>query len=294
MENRVEMNDGVISGAVRTGAHAAAHVAVHEAVAPEAAVSAEAGVVPAPVSSPVSAVAADAVGVVPAPAAPVVLSEAFRSGHQRVLTVAELGKEIHGRTLWSGVNFVAKPGEITVLHGKSGAGKTTLLNCVGMLDAPTSGSIRWDDRELTKVRGGGRRKLYRYEIAFVLQNLGLVDEFTVSQNLLMGLKYQKGVKNKKAMIAEALAAVRLEGREKQKVFELSGGEQQRVAFARAMLQRPSLLLVDEPTASLDEGNSEHIYGLMRAIAAAGAVVLVSTHDALLIERADQRILLGAE
>lgn len=195
--------------------------------------------------------------------------------------------------LWSGVSTVFEPGSFSCISGASGCGKTTFLNCLGMLDKPSSGSILWGDKNLTTLSGLNKRKLYREQVAFMLQGLGLIEEWSVKKNLLMlpGLK-KRPSSEAVAEMHTALDLVGLPDKLEAQVFELSGGQQQRVAFARALLQRPALLLVDEPTASLDQENSNLLTSMLKEAAGAGAIVIVSTHDPVVLSLADEVIDMG--
>lgn len=211
------------------------------------------------------------------------------------LIVEEISKSFGTKTLWQKLSFTAQPGTIVALRGESGSGKTTVLNCLGMLEQIDTGVIRWGNIELQRQKTRSRQRLHRHEIAFMLQQLGLIAEWSVRYNLEL-VPRVKSLKKQQcaAEITQILEMVGLPGREKDPIYLLSGGQQQRIAFARAMLQKPKMLLVDEPTASLDTENSKNLLGLLRAAAEAGAIVIMATHDDLALQAADQVITVTAQ
>ena len=206
------------------------------------------------------------------------------------ITATNLSKSYGEKILWRDLSLVFNPGELNVLHGKSGCGKTTLLNCIAMLEEPDTGSICWGERKLTAQSARVQRQLRSGDISVMLQNLGLIDNWSVLENLTMVPRLKKQSRKQRVSSSQtALNLVGLAERGAAPVFQLSGGEQQRVAFARALLQNPSILLVDEPTASLDSGNSQLVTSYLKEAAAAGAIVICSTHDPELIAAADNRV-----
>ena len=202
------------------------------------------------------------------------------------LTGTGLRKQIDNKTLWSGLDVTFLPGTITALVGPSGAGKTTLLNCLGLLEPLTEGTLTYNGVPLSS-RGRQRRSLYRKSFGFMFQNFGLIEQWDVFDNLSVPLRAGRVPKRERnRRIEDALALVELSGRQNDPVHVLSGGEQQRVAFARLVLHQPEVVFVDEPTASLDALNGDHIIDLLRKLTAAGAIVIVSTHDSHVRDRAD--------
>ncbi|HEX2045303.1 MAG TPA: ABC transporter ATP-binding protein [Gaiellaceae bacterium] len=182
-------------------------------------------------------------------------------------------------------------GELAVVHGPSGSGKTTLLNLVGGLDRPTAGRV-WVAG--TEVSGLAEEELVRYRrttIGFVFQGFGLLPVLTAAENVEVPLRLQKAEPQRRdRRVRELLEAVGLGGRANHRPYELSGGEQQRVAIVRALVNDPPLLLADEPTGQLDSENARTIMELIRDLVdTRGVSALVATHDPALLDVADRVI-----
>lgn len=174
-------------------------------------------------------------------------------------------------------------GDFVVITGESGCGKTTLLNMIGGLEPVTSGKILVAGLEITKQKN--LQTFYRDIVGFVFQNFALVEQKTVEENLKM--VHKKGKTN--ISIQEALRSVGMEKSLKQKVFSLSGGEQQRIALARLRLKNCQLILADEPTGSLDRKNGELVMKILHELNSEGKTVIMVTHDESLIQDMDKRI-----
>lgn len=186
----------------------------------------------------------------------------------------------------NGVNFKVNKGEFTVIVGASGAGKTTILNMLGGMDTPTSGTIvvdghniaTYDDKQLTDYR--------RDDIGFVFQFYNLVQNLTALENVELASQISKDPLNS----VDILERVGLGDRKDNFPAQLSGGEQQRVAVARAIAKNPKLLLCDEPTGALDYQTGKSILGLLRSMCDNyGMTVIVITHNSALAPMADQVI-----
>lgn len=209
------------------------------------------------------------------------------------ITATNISKRFGERTVWSDLSFTAYEGEMVAISGPSGSGKTTLLNCIGLLDTIDEGTLRIGNYDVSQISRRQKRQQFKNHMGFLFQNYGLVDSWTVKQNLDVALTYSKlGRQDKKREKTNALARVGLSGRENDKVFTLSGGEQQRVALARLLLKRPKLILADEPTGSLDRANADAVMAVLSDCVAGGAVVLISSHDPLVIGQCDRTILVG--
>ncbi len=186
------------------------------------------------------------------------------------------------------MSFVVEEGEIAVLLGPSGSGKTTLLSCLGGILTPTSGSIRLGELDVTSLSPGELGDFRRSEVGFVFQAFNLITSLNARENVAMPLLLA-GMPRRDAFqrADELLAEVGLAERAQHRPPMLSGGQQQRVAVARGLGHRPSLLLADEPTASLDHIQAEGIIRLLRRLRDEGRVIIVSTHDARLVPIADK-------
>jgi putative ABC transport system ATP-binding protein len=191
------------------------------------------------------------------------------------------------------VNLVLRKGEFAGLVGPSGSGKTTLLNIIGSLDSPTHGSTEVLGQKVETLSHKKAAELRNKHIGFIFQTFNLLPVYTVYENVefpLLLLGYS-GTERKKAVM-DALEWVHLADRAKSKPPQLSGGESQRVAVARAMVKRPELVLADEPTANLDADNSHHILDTMEDLNRdLGTTFLFSTHDQKVIEHLRRKITL---
>ncbi len=195
---------------------------------------------------------------------------------------------IDGRVIVHGANLICTPGTMTALVGPSGSGKTTLLHCLGLLQLPTSGHVLIDGTDTTNWRSGQRRRFWKNHGAFVLQDYGVMEEESVAFNVTMtGSIFGSRVQGDLQRLRAALDETGLSGRDGELAAHLSGGEKQRLSVARAIYKNAQAIFVDEPTASLDDGNRAKVIDLFAARARQGCVV-VATHDAKMIEACDIR------
>jgi lipoprotein-releasing system ATP-binding protein len=209
------------------------------------------------------------------------------------LAVAGLGRAFSqgGRTIevLRGVDLALAPGEIVALVGPSGSGKSTLLQAVGLLEGGFSGSIRIAGEEASRLDDQGRTRLRREAIGFVYQFHHLLPDFTAQENVVMPqLIRGRDLGSARERAAALLDALGLAERRDHRPAQLSGGEQQRVAVARALANRPALVLADEPTGNLDETTADRVLDqFLRLVREEGASALVATHNERLAERMDR-------
>lgn len=188
-----------------------------------------------------------------------------------------------------GIDLTISRGELIAVIGASGAGKSTLLHILGLLDRPTSGTVRFEGQDLFQLSEAAQAEFRNKRIGFVFQFHHLLPEFTALENACMPALIQRREPEEVKMEATTiLNEVGLGARLQHKPGELSGGEQQRVAVARALLQRPDLVLADEPTGNLDTHTGEALFSLMRELnKVRGTTFVIVTHNDKLSSQADR-------
>ncbi|MUT66159.1 ABC transporter ATP-binding protein [Paenibacillus sp. NEAU-GSW1] len=187
-----------------------------------------------------------------------------------------------------GLNMELKPKQLVMLKGRSGSGKTTLLNCLGGLDTPTRGEIWFGGRRFDEMSDDKRTLVRRKEMGFIFQAFALMPLLSAWENVELSLRMAGTSRSLwKERVAHCLELVGLEKRMHHRPFELSGGEQQRVAIAKAIAHQPILLLADEPTAELDSNMSAQIMAVFQNIIRTEQVsICMTTHDPTILEVAD--------
>jgi len=192
-------------------------------------------------------------------------------------------------TVLENLDFRPRPRTLTAIVGASGSGKSTLLHVLGTLDRPTAGTVTFGGRNVFALSSGERARFRNRSIGFVFQFHHLLPEFTALENVMMpGLIAGRKRYEVASEAVKLLESVGLADRAAHRPGELSGGEQQRVAVARALINRPVLLLADEPSGNLDRTNSEDLHALLaRLVHERGQSTLVATHDERLAARADE-------
>ena len=198
----------------------------------------------------------------------------FKVGSEEVLAVNDISLSVAS-------------GEFLALIGRSGSGKTTLLNLMAGLDRPTSGEISIDGERVDKMSEGQLDKLRRHKLGFIFQSFGLLPLLSARENIELPLRIAGiGYGERTKKVKRALEFVGLGRRADHRPYELSGGEQQRVAIARALASEPSLILADEPTGELDSATATAVFSLLRDLARAEGITIVTcTHDRLVMELA---------
>jgi putative ABC transport system ATP-binding protein len=178
-----------------------------------------------------------------------------------------------------GIDFIIQAGEMVAIMGESGSGKSTLLSMMGALNTPTSGKYVVNEIDVYSLGQDERADFRRNFLGFVFQSFHLVSYLTVAENVMLPLVVAKrNGKDKRTLAEEALARVGLGGKGKRLPNQISGGEQERVAIARAIVNRPPLLLADEPTGNLDTKTSEEIMLLLKGLNAEGMTIIMVTHN----------------
>ncbi len=199
-----------------------------------------------------------------------------------------------GETVIRAVNEISltvQKGEFLALLGSSGSGKSTLLSMLAGLDRPTSGAIRVQDRNLSELDADELARYRRETVGMVFQSFNLLPRMTLQENVELPLRLAEVDRNEReSRVTEALERVGLGARRQHRPSELSGGEQQRGALARALVNRPTILFADEPTGNLDSVNGEQILLLLREVQySLGMTILMVTHERPLAEKFANRI-----
>lgn len=211
-----------------------------------------------------------------------------------MIELQHIWKQFGSRIIFSDLNLNFQSGMVYALIGDSGCGKTTLLNMLAKLETFDKGEIVYKGKSLTSLKN---EEFYRNELGYLFQNFGLLESQTIRENLELGLigKKKNKKQEKERLLLQALQAVRLDYLSlNQKIYELSGGEAQRVALAKIILKDPPLILGDEPTASLDPKNSKEIMEILLELRNANRTIIIATHNPSIWKMADQVIHLSQD
>ena len=193
------------------------------------------------------------------------------------ISLKNVNKSFGAHHVLNDVNIDINKGDFICIFGKSGGGKTTLLNILGTLETYDNGEMRSFEKLDPIKKKKECELLRRNNIAYLFQNFALVEKMTVEDNMKLAVKYNKA-KNKKEFIQTALDKMGVGDKLKPKVYELSGGEQQRVAIARNMVKPFDIMLADEPTGSLDDENKSIVIDTLLALNKEGKTIVVVSHD----------------
>jgi putative ABC transport system ATP-binding protein len=204
-----------------------------------------------------------------------------------VVQIENLRKDFGKVCALDGVSFAIEEGEWIAIMGPSGSGKTTLINILGGLDTPTSGRALVDGVDVGRLDEAGLTRFRAEKIGFVFQQFHLVSYLTALENVMLAQYFHSTTDEKEAR--QALERVGLGDRIEHLPAQLSGGEQQRVAVARALINHPKLILADEPTGNLDEANEKIVLDLLRELHAERRTILMVTHAPTIGSMADRRI-----
>ena len=211
-----------------------------------------------------------------------------------MIELQHIWKQFGSRIIFSDLNLNFQSGMVYALIGDSGCGKTTLLNMLAKLETFDKGEIVYKGKSLTSLKN---EEFYRNELGYLFQNFGLLESQTIRENLELGMigKKKNKKQEKERLLLQALQAVRLDYLSlNQKIYELSGGEAQRVALAKIILKDPPLILADEPTASLDPKNSKEIMEILLELRNANRTIIIATHNPSIWKMADQIIRLSKD
>ena len=208
-----------------------------------------------------------------------------------MIKIEHLTKSFGERTVFQDINLQFEAGKVYALIGNSGCGKTILLNILAKLEPYDKGSISYRGQELKQIKS---HHFFKNELGYLFQNFGLLENETVAANLELGMIGQKWTKQeKKQREEEVLEKVGLDYLAlNQKIYELSGGEAQRIALAKVILKDPPLILADELTAALDPETSEEIMNLLLSLKKPDRLMIIATHNPVIWEKADEVIRLN--
>lgn len=206
-----------------------------------------------------------------------------------ILTLTEISKIYGDLKALDKINLTVEEGEWLSIMGPSGSGKTTLMNIIGCMDKPSLGKIDIAGKDISKLSSKELTIVRRDMIGLVFQQFHLVNYLTALENVMMAQYYHSIPDEQEAM--QALESVGLKERAKHLPNQLSGGEQQRVCIARALINHPKLLLADEPTGNLDEKNEKLVMEIFERLHNAGSTIIVVTHDPEVADQAERMVVL---
>lgn len=208
----------------------------------------------------------------------------------KAIELVNVNKKFDNNTVINNISFDINQGEMVSIVGTSGKGKTTLLNMMGLISKTSSGSIKILGKEICGINSKKAMLLRRKVIGYLFQNYGLVDDESVAWNLKLALSYKKlSKKEKDKKINDILEKFNMSALKSKKIYQLSGGEQQRVAIMRLILQDCDIILADEPTGSLDSQNRDKVISYLRGLNNLGKTVVIVTHDMVVANECDRII-----
>ena len=187
------------------------------------------------------------------------------------------------------VSFQVRKGEWVAIMGSSGSGKSTIMNIIGCMDKPTMGEVILDGQDITKESQTSLTKIRREKIGLIFQQFHLIPYLTALENVMVAQYYHSIPDEQEAL--QALERVGLKDRAKHLPSQLSGGEQQRVCIARALINSPEIILADEPTGNLDEVNEKIVIDILKQLHKEGSTIIVVTHDLEVGDVAERKIIL---
>ncbi|GAB6275313.1 MAG: ABC transporter ATP-binding protein [Peptococcaceae bacterium] len=209
---------------------------------------------------------------------------------KNICELVNISKSYGNHVVLDNMNMAVGEGEMVAITGKSGSGKTTILNIMGLLEKPDNGIVKLFGEKSPRVGSVRANNLLRARLSYLFQNCALIDEATVDYNLEIPLLYAKKTRREKQELKmNTLEKVGLNISLKQKIYELSGGEQQRVAIARILLKPCELILADEPTGSLDPENRSEIMRILEELNRSGKTIIIVTHEQYVADVCDRTI-----
>lgn len=215
-------------------------------------------------------------------------------GSDVVCQFSNVSKSFRGRRIINELSFAINRGEMVALTGRSGSGKSTVLNMIGLLEPIESGSVSLFGTPAPKVKSKRAEELLRHKLGYLFQNYALIDSETADYNLKVAQTYARVPrKDQPGHRNASLQRTGLKEAADRKVYELSGGEQQRLALARLILKPCELVLADEPTGSLDAENRDHILEILHGMRRDGKTIIIVTHDSAVAAACDRVINLEA-
>ena len=207
-----------------------------------------------------------------------------------ILRAERVKKRIKDEEILKGIDVKIYRGEFVSITGASGSGKSSLLYILGLLDTPTEGNVYLDEIKIDFKKQNELAVLRNRKVGFVFQFHYLLPEFTALENVAIPMiKMGKSVKDSKERAKELLERVGLAGKENRKPYQLSGGEQQRAAIARALANNPAIILADEPTGNLDSKNTEVVMNILLNLNREGTTILMVTHEQELAKKTDRTL-----
>ena len=209
--------------------------------------------------------------------------------HEVLLEVKNVSKIYGDLHALKEVNFQVRKGEWVAIMGSSGSGKSTIMNIIGCMDKPTMGEVILDGQDITKESQTSLTKIRREKIGLIFQQFHLIPYLTALENVMVAQYYHSIPDEQEAL--QALERVGLKDRAKHLPSQLSGGEQQRVCIARALINSPEIILADEPTGNLDEVNEKIVIDILTQLHKEGSTIIVVTHDLEVGDVAERKIIL---
>ena len=206
-----------------------------------------------------------------------------------ILELRDVSKIYESVNALSNINLKVKKGDWIAIMGSSGSGKTTMMNIIGCMDRPSNGQVLIDGIDISKESQKNLTNIRREKIGLIFQQFHLISYLTALENVMVAQYYHSMIDEKEAL--EALKKVGLGDRAKHLPSQLSGGEQQRVCIARALINNPEIILADEPTGNLDEANEIMVIEILKQLHKEGATIMVVTHDPEVGDEAMRKIIL---